>query len=383
MAAIVAGLVDVDLDADAVGTPAAAQQAKAKVAELKAAASAARTEEDIADLEELLAEAARTGTAAEERALAHDREAEAARERAAARRADLVAQLGDSPDLATALDRTGRIAEAAEAAADALDALARSQKAAETADAEALTAALGAGFATIDAARAALREPTWRAEAKAAIEAHRTEVDGNAALLADPDLDVDLTRPADVPAAEAAEALAAAEHDRAVRAESLAKRQVKDLDRRVPELSALLADLPTLQERAATVARACRSDGRSGGQREADDAVRVRARRPVGGDRRGRGSASSADDGRPVRPGAHRRRARGEEGAAWACWPATTGPASTATPPPCPAERPSWRPSPWRWPWPTSSARNPEASAWSPCSSTRASARSMRTPSTR
>ncbi len=252
--AILGDLADFDLPAEVVGTAQAAEQAAAQLARVRKSADAlAGVDADLAAVDQRLAEAGRTSTSAEERALAHDREAAGAAERAAGRRAELVKQLGDSPDLATALDRTGRIAEAADAAADALEALARAQATLVEAQAEAERAAVMAGFAEVADAAHAVRGAAWRDRARASIDAHRDAVSGNAALLADPDLDVDLTRPADVPAAEAAEKLAAAEHDRAVRAESHAKRQVAALERTVPALSALLVDLPDIQRRATTV----------------------------------------------------------------------------------------------------------------------------------
>ncbi|MGQ0843983.1 MAG: AAA family ATPase [Sporichthyaceae bacterium] len=250
---VLADLAEFELEPDCVGTAAAARQAKASAGELKKAAAArSGTDTALTALEAELASAVQAATRAEADAAAHDRESGAARARATARRAEFVAQLGDCPDLATAVDRAGRIAEAAEAAAEALEAVERAQAAVVSADAAAVHAATAAGFADVAEALAAARDGAWRADAADRIAAHRHALAGNAAVLADPELDVVLVPSADVPAAEAAERAAAAAHDAAVRAQTHAVRAVEGLTRTVPRLDALLAELPELARRAET-----------------------------------------------------------------------------------------------------------------------------------
>jgi exonuclease SbcC len=74
-----------------------------------------------------------------------------------------------------------------------------------------------------------------------------------AALLADPELDIATEPSIDVEGAAANAARAAVEHERTVAELAHARRQVIELDRKVPEFSELLAALPEVERRAATV----------------------------------------------------------------------------------------------------------------------------------
>jgi exonuclease SbcC len=103
------------------------------------------------------------------------------------------------------------------------------------------------------AAAEAVRAESWRVAAEARIRAHRDAAAGVAALLTDPDLERPAGPAIDVMAAGAAAEQAAREHERAVGRLAHARRQVTELDRRVPVLTALLERLPGLAERAETV----------------------------------------------------------------------------------------------------------------------------------
>ncbi|MGQ0466415.1 MAG: AAA family ATPase [Sporichthyaceae bacterium] len=264
-AAVVAELAEFELEPDVVGTTVAAKQAKEQAAVLKrTAATLGEADADLTALDTKLIALAAAIASTEADAAAHDREARAARDRAGARRAELLTQLGESPDLATAVDRAGRLAEAAEAAAAALENVERAGRTLTAAELEARRASAAAGFCTtpgsdgadacgdVAAAGAALREAGWRADAAERIAAHRDACAGNSALLADPELSVDLSRPADAAAAELVERAAHAEHEAALLAQGRAERQVQGLSRTVPALTALLERLPELQHRAHT-----------------------------------------------------------------------------------------------------------------------------------
>ena len=84
----------------------------------------------------------------------------------------------------------------------------------------------------------------WRTRHSEIVRAHRTAVDGLAAVLADPDLDVATMPPADLTAANDAVERATAAHQNAVLALANARHRVKHLAGLVPPLTEDLAALP-------------------------------------------------------------------------------------------------------------------------------------------
>jgi exonuclease SbcC len=179
------------------------------------------------------------------------RQATDADQRSARHRESLLAQLDGLPDLASALTAVRETAEALTAAADAADATARAEKDARRAGDLALQAAAGAGFADLDAVRAARRDATWRAAADQAIRDHEASARAVAELLADPELDVPLDPPADLDGAVAAVDAARKLHDDAVAAYDRAQHKAEQLADLAPQLSARVDELRPLAERAA------------------------------------------------------------------------------------------------------------------------------------
>jgi exonuclease SbcC len=178
-------------------------------------------------------------------------EADAAAARAADRRAELAAKLGPAPDLETATAAAQYLADTLAAAADATDqATSTAAEAAAAAD-RATAAATAAGFATIEAARAAFRDPDWRRDAADRISRHEAETETVATLLADPELaDVAVDPPA--PVAETTQAVTAAQqaHDAATTAHATARHTTSQLADLLPRLDLALAELKPKQDRA-------------------------------------------------------------------------------------------------------------------------------------
>jgi DNA repair protein SbcC/Rad50 len=183
------------------------------------------------------------------------RQAAAAGQRAGRHRESLQAQLGGQPDLDTALDAARRAADALIAAADAADATARADADARRAGDLAERAAAGAGFAGLDAVRAAQRDASWRKAADRAIREHEASSLAVAELLADPDLDVPLDPPADLAGAQAVVEAASKAHDDAVAAYDRAQHKAEQLADLAPQLAARLDDLRPLAARAAEARR--------------------------------------------------------------------------------------------------------------------------------
>jgi exonuclease SbcC len=198
----------------------------------------------LATIDADIAALAQVRVQAEEALAAAEREAAAAAERAAKHRATLAERLDGAPDLATALAQAAEAAAALTAAATAREALERASTARADAHRAAFVAAGAAGFADLDAAAAAARDAAWRAHHAEVVRAHRTAVDGLAALVADPDLDVPTMPPADLAAAADAVERATAAHQNAVLALANARNRVKHLANLVPALTEDLAALP-------------------------------------------------------------------------------------------------------------------------------------------
>ena len=228
----------------------------AEAAEL--AASAARQgdlqgtlealDQAVADAEKRLAEQ----TEQRESAL---RQAAKAGQRAAGHRESLLAQLGGRPDLDTALSAARQAADVLIAAADAADITARATEDARRAQADAVQAAAGAGFAGLDAVRHARRDAAWRTETDQAIREHEASARAVDELLADPDLDVPLDPPADLAGTQAAVEQAGKAHDDTVAAYDRAQHKAEQLADLAPQLTARLADLKPLAEKAAEAKR--------------------------------------------------------------------------------------------------------------------------------
>jgi len=238
--------------------------------DLPAAAGAAATERDrlaargvglaeleaeVSVLDEALAAAVAARVEAEQAATAATREAQAHLQRAATARSKLVEHLDGAPDVATASAAAEAASAACTAAADARAELTRAVAEHDHAITRATVAAVESGFADLAAAAAAVRDEAWRTTTAARIREHREATAITDTQLADPDLDVAITPPADVEGAEAAAESAADEHERAVAALAHAKRQVLGLEQKVPALTTLLKALPGITERAATVRR--------------------------------------------------------------------------------------------------------------------------------
>ena len=179
------------------------------------------------------------------------RQAAEADQRAARHRESLLAQLDGLPDLEDALRAAREAADALIAAADAADATVRAGQAAQDARERALAAAAAAGFAGLDAVRAAQRPSDWRAAADQDIRNHGASVWAAAELLADPDLDVPVDPPADVPGALVAVDAARKAHDDAVAAHDRARHRAEQLADLVPQLRSRLDELEPLAARAA------------------------------------------------------------------------------------------------------------------------------------
>jgi exonuclease SbcC len=207
----------------------------------------------VAQADEALAAALTERAEAEQIVGVANREAEVHVGRAAAARAKLVEQLEGAPDVASALAAAEAAALACTAAADARTEHARAVSEHDHATTRATVAAVEAGFADLAAAADAVRDERWRAAAATRIREHREALAITETQLADPELDVAISPPADLEGAQAAAEQAAAEHERAVAALAHAKRQVHGLEQKVPALTTLLEALPALDERAAII----------------------------------------------------------------------------------------------------------------------------------
>ncbi|HUR74120.1 MAG TPA: SMC family ATPase [Sporichthya sp.] len=232
------------------GTPAEdlaarARRAAARRAELATlAGTATALDTELSAVDAAIAELTQLRTKADEARAAAERDAAAADGRAARHRATLTERLGDSPDLATAIAAAVEGAAARTAAAEAREALDR----AEAGRAEALRAAIeaadAAGFPDLEAAGSAIRDAQWRIRSAETVRAHQAGVDGLAAVLADPDLDVPTMPPADLATAAAAVEQATGDHQDAVLALAGARGRVAQLGTLVPALTDDLAALP-------------------------------------------------------------------------------------------------------------------------------------------
>jgi exonuclease SbcC len=241
----------VTLEAEAARLAARADGLAAQAAQLTAAA--ARLSEVQAALDTLDQDIAGNGKLQAELTEQRDaelRQAAEADQRAARYRQSLLAQLDGWPDLDSALRAAGQAADALIAAADAADAAVRAEDAARAARDRALAAAAAAGFADLDAVRAAQRPVDRRDAADQVIRAHEAAAKANAELLADPDLDVSADPPADVAGALVAVDTAREAHDGALTAARLAQHRADQLAGLAPQLGKSQADLKPLADRA-------------------------------------------------------------------------------------------------------------------------------------
>ena len=141
------------------------------------------------------------------------------------------------------------------AAADAADTTARAAEDARRAQADAVQTAAEAGFADLAAVRQARRDAAWRTATDQAIREHEASARAVGELLADPDLDVPLDPPADLAGTQAAVEAARKAHDDAVAAYDRAQHKAEQLADLAPQLTARLADLKPLAEKAAEAKR--------------------------------------------------------------------------------------------------------------------------------
>ncbi|MGO9191699.1 MAG: AAA family ATPase [Streptosporangiaceae bacterium] len=183
------------------------------------------------------------------------RQAAEAGQRSARHRESLLAQLGGQPDLDTALSAARRAADVLIAAADAADTTARAAEDARRAQADAVQTAAEAGFADLDTVRHARRDAAWRTATDQAIREHEASARAVGELLADPDLDVPLDPPADLAGTQAAVEAARKAHDDAIAAYDRAQHKAEQLADLAPQLTARLADLKPLAEKAAEAKR--------------------------------------------------------------------------------------------------------------------------------
>jgi exonuclease SbcC len=241
----------VTLEAEAARLAARADGLAAQAAQLTAAA--ARLSEVQAALDTLDQDIAGNGKLQAELTEQRDAELQRAAEadqRAARYRQSLLVQLDGWPDLDSALRAAGQAADALMAAADAADAAVRAEDAAGAARDRALAAAAAAGFADLDAVRAAQRAADWRKGTDQIIRAHEAAAKANAELLADPDLDVSADPPADVAGALVAVDIARQAHDGALAAARLAQHRADQLAGLAPQFGQSQADLKPLADRA-------------------------------------------------------------------------------------------------------------------------------------
>ena len=249
----------VDIPADLAGLPVTAADLATTARNLKAeSARLAKTAARLGELQATLDTLDEDIAAADKRLaeLTEQRESELrqateAGQRSARHRASLQDQLGGAPDLDTALSTAREAADALTAAAEAADATARADADAVRAAAQAVRAAADAGFADPDAVRDALRTPDWRSAADQAIRDHEASARAVAELLADPDLDVQLDPPADLPGASAGVDAARKQHDNAVAAYDRATHKAEQLADLAPKLTASLEELQPLAASAA------------------------------------------------------------------------------------------------------------------------------------
>ena len=227
-----------DLRAQAAGLAAAA----ARLSDLQGQLDA--LEKDIAAGEKRLVELT-------EQRESQRRQAAEAGQRSARHREALAAQLGGLPDLDWALAAAISAAGALDAAAEAAGATVRAAQDAERALGLSARAAAEAGFADLDAVREARREVSVRAVADQAIREHDAGARAVAELLADPDLEVPLDPPADVPGTVAATEAGRKLHDDAVAARDRAQHKAEQLAGLAPQLRARLEELRPLTDRAA------------------------------------------------------------------------------------------------------------------------------------
>jgi len=227
-----------DLRAQAAGLAAAA----ARLSDLQGQLDA--LEKDIAAGEKRLVELT-------EQRESQRRQAAEAGQRSARHREALAAQLGGLPDLDSALAAAISAAGALDAAAEAAGATVRAAQDAERALGLSARAAAEAGFADLDAVREARREVSVRAVADQAIREHDAGARAVAELLADPDLEVPLDPPADVPGTVAATEAGRKLHDDAVAARDRAQHKAEQLAGLAPQLRARLEELRPLTDRAA------------------------------------------------------------------------------------------------------------------------------------
>ncbi|MBA3745190.1 MAG: hypothetical protein H0X00_20070 [Sporichthya sp.] len=224
-----------------------ARKAVARRDELAAlAGTVTALDTEVAAADAAIADLAQIRTKAEDARAAAERDAVAADGRAARHRATLTERLEGADNLTSAIAAAVEGAAARTAAAQAREALDRAALARTEAIRAAVTAADAAGFPDCEAAATAIREAQWRTHSAETVRLHRAAVDGLAAVLSDPELDVPTMPPADLATATAAVERTTTEHQNAVLALAGARSRVAQLGTLVPALTDDLTALPRL-----------------------------------------------------------------------------------------------------------------------------------------
>jgi exonuclease SbcC len=114
-----------------------------------------------------------------------------------------------------------------------------------------VSAASAAGFADIEAARAAVRDQGWRKSADEKIREHAASAEAVIQQLAAPDLAVELEPPAQTEAAREAVTAAQQEHDKAVGTQGRADLRAQQLSTLTPQIAEAVAAVEPLEAKAA------------------------------------------------------------------------------------------------------------------------------------
>lgn len=177
------------------------------------------------------------------------RRADEAQRRADGAAARLQAELLGAADLSAAMTTATMLAEACDLVAEAADTVQRADRESGEATQRAAAEAARVGFPDVGAAAAAHRSTGWREATADQLRAFTDEAVAAGAVLGDPELDVSLDPPADVPGraddVERADDLLAA----AVRQAAAAQTRVQELTVRGPELVAAIRALRPLADR--------------------------------------------------------------------------------------------------------------------------------------
>ncbi len=214
-------------------------------------------EDQLARLDELDARCRGELVRLEASAATHEQQARAAAARHRQDAQRLRGMLGSAPDVASARRLTSALVEAVESAEAAAVAVERAEREWSAAVERARQAAAAAGFESVAAARAALREASALDALEGLVDRARQEVAAVAELLADPELAVELSPPAPVDAArEAARAAVTASRqaERRVATDVQCAEQLRALQSQLSRELAALEPLEAAARRAKELA---------------------------------------------------------------------------------------------------------------------------------